>query len=462
MRIDSFSLRGLWLALLLGAAPGLAAQAPHAKVGADVDTALATASQVRVLVMFAPPAKRVGETDAEHAEKIATLRGMVLGKTGAADVRLRRSFVHVPGFAAEVTRAGLDALRNDPHVTRIDIDAGGHGDMAQAAVLSRVSDVFALGLSGAGAKVAVIDSGIDRTHPDFSGRIVAEQCFCSGMAGSAGCCPNLLDTQAGAGAAQDDHGHGTNVAGIFAGGGAVAARGAASSAEIVALKVLDENNSFCCSSDVVAALDWVRVNHPDTTVVNASLGTAALFADACDTSTGFTQALAVAVDNLVANGTQVFVSSGNQRSATSIAAPACVASATAVGAVYDSAQGDTFYNFFGCGDNATVPDLPTCFTNSNARVDLYAPGASTTSSGLGGGTSTFTGTSQASPLAAGCAAVLRAHVPGASAQAVEAALKASPVRVIDPKNGLEFPRLDCLDALLRLDADLFADGFESP
>lgn len=452
----SICLRSLSLvaAMLLSGTGTAAGRDP---VNTKVDAALASSATVRVLVMFEPGAKSGAKaTDTDQLEAIRRVRESLLGRAKSSDLQLRRSFATVPGFAVELNSAGLESLRRDPRVTRIDLDEGGSGHLSQARPLSRMTDVFNLGLRGAGIKVAVIDSGIDLTHPDFAGRIVGQQCFCAGPTGSVGCCPNNLDTQSGSGAAADDHGHGTNVTGIVAGAGGVAQPGGAPAASIVSVKVLDSNNSFCCTSDVVAALDWVLTQHPDTKVVNASLGTNALFSSSCDT-----QAMSIAVNNLVANGTMVFVSSGNQRSSTSLPIPACATNAIAVGAVYDSAQGNTFYNFFGCGDNNTQADLPTCFTNSNSMVDLYAPGASSTSTGRGGGLSTFTGTSQAAPLAAGCAAAIRAQYPTATAAAVEAALKASTVRVTDPKNSLNFPRLDCLDALMRSQpTQIFRNGFE--
>ena len=261
----------------------------------------------------------------------------------------------------------------------------------------------------------------------------------------------------GAGSAEDDHGHGTNVSGIAAAGGAVAASGAAPAASIVSVKVLDANNSFCCSSDVVAALDWVRQNHADTDVVNASLGTSALFSGVCDASASFTQALSIAVDNLVQNGTMVFASSGNQGSATSVSAPACLQNVIAVGAVWDANSGNQ--NALGCSET-TAADKATCFSNSGTSIDLYAPGAPITSSGFSGGTSTFYGTSQATPLTAGCAAALRAEFPAATPAQIEAALEASPTSIVDAKNGSSFPRLDCAAAAVQLDARVFAHGFE--
>src|SRR5262249_27259625 len=79
-----------------------------------------------------------------------------------------------------------------------------------------------------------------------------------------------------------------------------------------------------------------------------------------------------------------------------------------------------------------------------------APGAYVTSTGLGGGSSTYYGTSQAAPYVAACAGILLQRDPTAKPKALEKAIKASPTRITDPRNGLAFPRLDCADALARM------------
>jgi len=452
--------------------PASASAADQAAAGVPVDVAVVGDSvrsqladrgspdRVRVLVMLkdAPGA----DPRADRRDAIRTDVDALLASLPAGSHQVRRRFVLVPGLALEIDARALAALESNPRVRRVDLDEGGAGHLLEAKPLSKVDQVFNLGETGAGIKVAVVDSGIDTDHPDFSGRIVAQQCFCSGVAGTVGCCPNALDTMSGAGSAEDDHGHGTNVSGILLGGGTVASAGAAPGANLISVKVLDSNNTFCCTSDVVAGLDWVRVNHPDTKVVNASLGTGLLYSGACDTTDSFSIAFATAVNNLVSNGTLVFASSGNQRSSTKTSAPACVAATISVGAVWDAARADVTFpvNGFNCTDTGIVADKATCFTNSNAQVDLYAPGAPITASGRNGITSTFFGTSQASPLAAGCAATLRADSPAAPRARIEAALKASPTRIIDPKSGLEFPRLDCLSAYDIVHAVVFDDGYE--
>jgi hypothetical protein len=211
------------------------------------------------------------------------------------------------------------------------------------------------------------------------------------------------------------------------------------------MKVLDSSNGFCCTSDIVAGLDWVHSNRPDVDIVNMSLGTFALFSGTCDTAAAFTIALNTAVNNLHNNGVPVFASSGNEGSGTLMTAPACVTNAISVGAVWDGNVGSR--TILGCTDATTTADQVTCFSNSNSVTDLFAPGAPTTSAGVGGGTSTFFGTSQASPLAAACAALLLEAEPGLSSAETRAAIKTSPVPVTDATNGLSFPRLDCEEAL---------------
>jgi len=445
--------------ILLAVCAPLAASA--AGLQPEVLAALAAQGRVQVIVTFRqPPGPTAGRDlpDDERISRIGNLRKQILTDLGNSVIP-RREFLLIPGFAAEVDPEALKRLQAHPLIERIELDRPGSGSMAQGGPLARIPDVYAARLAGRGVKVAIVDSGIDTDHPDFAGRLVGEQCMCSCGAGPAGCCPNDEETQSGAGAAEDENGHGTNVAGIAAGGGSVALRGAAPRADIVAVRVLDESNVFCYLSDVIAGFDWVRVNHPDTKVLNASLGTYALYSGTCDAESS---AMASAVDNLVANGTMVFASSGNQGSGTQMSIPACIGNTFSVGAVWDAPRDNT--SFLGCADTNITALKPTCFTNSNDTLDLFAPGAFITSSGIGGGTSTYGGTSQASPMTAGCAAALRAWYPAATIDQVRTALKASPVTVTDPKNNLSFPALDCLDAMGRLyppDWLIFLDGLEA-
>lgn len=438
----------------------------HAAVKVDYETRSATinGASARVLVMLheAPGALRNSEALAARVERIQSDVDAVLAALPIQSYTLRRRFQSVPGFAIDVDKAGLDVLERNPRVHSVGLDVGGNGSGAQApdtaSVLNQVSPLQGLGLDGAGMKIAVIDSGVDTDHSDFAGRIVAQQCFCSGVAGSVGCCPNGLDTQSGTGAAEDAHGHGTNVSGIILGAGNVAPRGALPAASLVSVRVLDANNSFCCASDVIAAIDWVRVNHPDVDAVNMSLGTSALFASDCDASPSFNVAMSTAVNSLRNVGATVTASSGNQASNTSSSSPACIAATIGVGATWDSNVGSA--TVLGCTDATTAAKQITCFSNLGGTLDVIAAGAFVTSAGLNGGTSTFAGTSQASPMVAACAAALKQLSPNATMNQIEASIEAAPTTVSTPRNGsIPYPFLDCVAAVQSLDP-VFANGFE--
>jgi subtilisin family serine protease len=159
-------------------------------------------------------------------------------------------------------------------------------------------------------------------------------------------------------------------------------------------------------------------------------------------------ALATAINGLRANGVPTFAGSGNNGSGTGMIAPACIANAISVSAVWDEALGSQ--TWLGCTDSNTQPDLVNCFANSSTTTDIFAPGALILSSKRGGGAQVKAGTSYSSPIAAACAAVLLEAEPGITPGQIESAMKASSVIVTDPKNGFSFPRLQCDEAVAAL------------
>ena len=427
--------------------------APMQKIGPELRQALATTDgKVPVIVMFRRPA--VALSNGVQAETIAQIREHVLSHIPRQKFELTHPWSSIPGFAGRIGREALDLLDSDPDVVRVDLDTPGSGGLAESVPLIGGNTVHALGYNGSGVTVAVLDSGVDRNHPDLAGRILDEQCFCTNS-NATGCCPNGMTTQSGVGAANDDHGHGTNVSGIVASVGLVSSVGVAPQANIIAVKVLDKNNIFSGTAQVVSGLDWIITNHPEVRIINMSMLTGALFSGYCDTTTSFTQAFASAVNTLRANGAVVFACSGNDHSKTTMGAPACVQNTISVGAVWDSNVGSK--SVF-CTDATTAADQVTCFSNSNSTIDLLAPGAPITSDAPGGGTSTFYGTSQASPHAAGSAAVLLAISPTLTPAAIESLLKTTGKSVTDAANGIATPRVDLLAAVTALRKDINGDG----
>jgi subtilisin family serine protease len=412
-----------------------------ADVGANVVEALRERPRVRVIVALREPTTSVTNLSLRN-EEVHGVQGRVLDRLQVNDFILTHRWTSLNAFAGEVTLAGLRTLMADPDVLMVDEDPIAYMDLAETAALIRVDQVRGAGTTGRGVTVAVLDTGVDTHHPDIRDGLAAEQCFCNSASG-AGCCPNGTAEQSGAGAAEDDNGHGTNVTGIITSDGRVAPPGIAPDAMVVVVKVLDKTGAGT-STGILSALDFIINKHPEVKVVNLSLGLGNLFPGVCDSAASFTTAFASAVNTLRGRGAVFFASSGNNGSSSQIAVPACIGNAIAVGAVY---KGDVGTITFGCTDATTAADRVACFSNSDSQVDVLAPGAPVTSAGIGGGVSTFVGTSQACPVAAGVAALILSAHPGLSPDAVEAAMKNTGVTVTDPKNGLSFRRIDAKAAV---------------
>jgi subtilisin family serine protease len=472
-------LRALALAALLaGLAAGAGAAGPPLSAqersrieaagfaDAPLLDALEREGRVQVLIGFSPPgrrgrihAARRGDLHARRA--IAETADRILAGFAPGEFELHARFRSLSALAGSVDARGLVRLFRNPAVVGVARDQGGRGQLVESIPLARLDTLQGMELTGAGVTVGILDSGLDTDHPDLVDDLVAERCFCDDPgAGSAGCCPDGTNDQSGAGSAEDDHGHGTNVTGIVTSRGTIAPLGGAPDAAIVVVKVLDQNNQFSTLANLTQALDYLHNLATMPRIVNMSLGTTQLYSGECDLGNGFLlELLAGLAQTMREDGALLFASSMNDRSGTQMGAPACFSSVISVGAVYDADLGSQ--TRFLCTDPSTAPDQVTCWSNSNAVTDLFAPGALVTSTGIGGGTSTFAGTSQASPLAAACAALLLEADPTLTPDQVEVALKSSSTTVTDPKNGLSFPRLDCEEALESLGVGECDDGIDN-
>jgi subtilisin family serine protease len=257
-------------------------------------------------------------------------------------------------------------------------------------------------VDGNGLTAAVLDTGLNTTHVDFIGRIVAQRNFTT---------DNGSDSEN----ASDGQGHGTNVGGIIAANGDH--RGVAPGASIVPLKVLSNtgNGSFSAVAD---ALKWVldnRVKH-SISAVCMSLGAgdnrtsdAGLEQDTVKGRIAALREQRVAV--VIAAGNDYFTHNSKQ----GMSYPAILRQCVSVGAVYDEFEGAFSYSS-GAATTSSGPDRITPFSqrlhesvDGDCHTDIFAPGAPVTSAGIGGprGESVQHGTSQATPVTVGVILLLQ-------------------------------------------------------
>lgn len=413
------------------------------KVAPEVAVAIAGHGRARVIITLAEISRPEPDVASGWAQQDA-----VLARVSGDAFSLVRRYQRLPALAGTLNAEGMALLQNDPYVARIQLDERSSGHLGQSVLALDAHRVHAdYGLTGAGQRVAVIDTGIDTDHPDLVASVVAQRCFTDGD-----CAPHGGDV---GDSAEDEHGHGTNVSGIITADGHVSSRGFAPEADIVAIRVLDENN-WGWLSDWVAGLDWILTNQDtlQVDVVNMSLGTAVLYEGDCD---NVWPIVTRAVTQLAQIGVPVFASTGNQGAAAKMGSPACNRDVIAVGATHDGDLGrqptsGTYKSWFGgnwpdCYDAHTNLQTVTCFTNGGPLLDLVAPGMWITSTGMGGGRSTYAGTSQASPTSAAIAALLLQADGTLTPSQIQSILQLSGDPIVDAKNGQTVSAVNALAAI---------------
>ena len=438
-----------WLAAvaLAGALPAWSAVARPARIAPAVSAALQGADQVRVIVELTDPPMQPAEraNRSRLRARLATAQEDVVAGLPSGRATVVRRFEGLPAIVVETDAAGVAALAAHPRVKSITADRAVEAAQEQSVPQINADDTRdTWGLTGEGITVAVIDTGIDTDHPDLADDIAYEACFL--LSG----CPGGGTTDTGPGSAEDDHGHGSHVAGIITSTGVVAPKGVAPDAQIGAYKVLNAAGSGSLS-DFDAALSDIIANHPEVDVVNMSLVDNTQWVGACDASFPVT---ASAINTLRSSGVATFISSGNNNFANGITFPSCIGNAIAVGAVYDATLGEIA--FLGCTE-APIFDQVACWSNSASTVDILAPGAFITAPNFGGGIAVKVGTSMAAPHAAGVAAQLLEADASLSVSQIETALETTGPLRTDPQNGVTKPRIDALAALLSV-ADPDADA----
>lgn len=240
------------------------------------------------------------------------------------------------------------------------------------------------GLTGAyprsgGARVAVIDTGVQRRHPDLSGRIVG--------------CARARPESSGlrAGGCDDNAGHGTGVAGTLVANAdnGIGIAGVAFNSPLLVCRALGGRHETGRVSDIARCIDWARAG--GAKVVSMSFATSSR-------SHTLERAMRRGWRGGGRRGMVLVAAAGNggERRA---AYPASFKQVVSVSAT-DSADG------------------PTDFSNQHRSVELSAPGKGILSTARGGGYKRLSGTSMAAPHVAGAAALVRGVRPGMRASKV--------------------------------------------
>jgi subtilisin len=311
------------------------------------------------------------------------------------------------GYSATLSSDRVAALKADPSVAAVAPDLPVHAFVQTLPTgINRIDGELSSTVSGNGsgtvnADIAIIDTGIQLNHPDLNARN-GTNCVTPGAQ------------------AQDDHGHGTHVAGTAAaldnGDGVV---GVAPGARVWAVKVLNAAGSGT-TSQIICGIDWVTANAGTIEVANMSLGGASFFGAFSGCNSAF-DPMHPAICRSVQAGVTYAVAAGNSAADANTFVPATYSQVITVSALAD------FNGLPGGGAAPTcrsdVDDTFANFSNFGADVDIIAPGVCILSTYLGSGYNTFSGTSMASPHVAGAAALYKSANPGASPAQVKSALQ---------------------------------------
>jgi len=269
-------------------------------------------------------------------------------------------------------------------------------------------------VTGAGVKVAVLDTGIDDDHPDLT------------VTGGVSMVPGITSWD-------DDQGHGTHCAGIIgARNNTTGVVGVAPGCDLYAVKVLNSAGSGRLSW-ILAGMGWAESN--GMAVASLSLGSNVSSPDAA-----CTLAYQRAADRLNQAGCVVVAAAGNNgRDPVNpwVGNPARCAGFMAVAAVDQNRN---------LADFSSRGPASLC---SNCGVEISAPGVSINSTVRGGGLGRKSGTSMACPHVSGAAALLKELHPTWGPDRIRDRLKTTAGDLGAPGNDVNFGAglLDCYKAV---------------
>jgi len=241
------------------------------------------------------------------------------------DISTRHQFVQgINGFSAEVTYKDIQDINNIHGVKKVHIANKYEPEMSNSSTIVNADDVNLAGLKGEGTLVAIVDTGLDYTHPDFQSDPASPKYTSASIKDELFLTLDVSDVfytnkvPTGYDWADDDtnvipdlsiptaSSHGTHVAGTVAANGVI--KGIAPEAQLLAEKVFSDHTPFAYSDDIIAGI--LHAINMDADVINMSLGSESGFVNPDDPEQ---YAIKLAVDA----GIIVAVSAGNASYSTS-------------------------------------------------------------------------------------------------------------------------------------------------
>ncbi len=423
-------------------------------------TVLTSASVDQPSGISSPAASaNIAAADAQLKAAIDSVADTVLSDLRGTAFAVNHRYGSVPFIALRASAEAITALQNSASVLGIEEDlpltldpgevadarnlAGGDApQLAESAPLIGASTAWGWGFTGQGWYVAIIDTGIRKSHQMFTGKTIVEACFALGAdaVGGAGDCPNGQAIMTGPGSAAhhpstyQSFDHGTHVSGIAAGNSGTLF-GVAKNANIIAVQVFSKVGSSVTSwnSDSMAGLDYVYSIRGTYKIASAnmSLGGGGPYNSPCISDSRRTS-----VENLRAAGIATAIATGNNGWCNGVSAPACLAASVSVG-------------------STTKSDAESSFSNWSAGVQkLFAPGSSINSS-TGTSDSSYSawnGTSMATPHVAGAWVLMKQVLPTGSVDQLLAALQSTGLGVTSVCDGrrVAIPRIRVDQAIASL------------
>ncbi|MFC5635419.1 S8 family peptidase [Streptomyces bullii] len=309
------------------------------------------------------------------------------GKLRASLKSLNADAVQTPQEdAPELWDAVTNGDRTASGIAHVWLDGVRKASLDKSVAQIGAPKAWAAGYDGKGVKIAVLDTGVDATHPDLKGQVVAEKNF-SPSPGT-----------------NDKVGHGTHVASIAAGTGAKSGgkyKGVAPGAKILNGKVLSDEG-FGNDSEILAGMEWAVAEGAD--VINMSLGGG----DSAEIDP-----LEAAVNKLSEDKGVLFaIAAGNEGDfgEQTIGSPGSAAAALTVGAVDDKDKLASFSSRGPGMDGALKPDVTAPgvdITAASAKGNDIAKEVGEKPAGY----MSISGTSMATPHVAGAAAILKQQHP---------------------------------------------------